>query len=110
MKAAHNTDKLIEDLWDFTQRDPYYKGKTTFIITTDHGRGTQPLDLWRGHGSDVSGADQTWLIVFGARVAAKGEIKEQEQLFTNQVAPTVRMLLGLTPKTGSGFGSPIELE
>lgn len=110
LKAAYNTDKLIEDLWNFTQRDPYYRGKTTFIITTDHGRGTQPLDLWRGHGSDVSGADQTWLIMFGAGVAAKGEIKEQEQLFTNQVAPTVRMLLGLTPETESGFGSPIDLE
>jgi hypothetical protein len=110
LKAAHNTDKLIEDLWNFTQRDSYYSGKTTFIITTDHGRGTWPLDLWRGHGSDFIGADQTWLIVFGAKVAAKGEIKEQEQLFTNQVAPTVRMLLGLKQETGSGYGSPIELE
>ena len=109
LKSAHNTDKLIEDLWDFVQNDPYYKDATTFIITTDHGRGTDPLDTWKGHGTQIKGADQTWLILFGKQVAPLGEIDGNVQLYTNQVAPTVRQLLGLPQLVGKGYGSPLEL-
>jgi bisphosphoglycerate-independent phosphoglycerate mutase (AlkP superfamily) len=109
LKSAHSTDKLIEDLWNFVQNDAYYKDSTTFIITTDHGRGTVPLETWKGHGTSIDGADQTWLILFGNQVAPLGEITEDRQLFTNQVAPTVRHLLGLTQLVGDGYGSPIEL-
>ena len=109
LKSAHNTDKLIEDLWDFVQNDPYYKGATTFIITTDHGRGTDPLDTWKGHGTQIKGADQTWLILFGKQVDPLGEIDGDVQLYTNQVTPTVRQLLGLPQLVGKGYGSPLEL-
>ena len=110
LKAAHNTDKLIEDLWSFVQNDAYYKDQTTFIITTDHGRGTVPLETWRGHGNSIKGADQTWLILFGNEVAPLGEVIKSEQLFTNQIAPTVRQLLGLTQIIGKGYGNPLQLK
>ncbi|MBL6610944.1 MAG: phosphoglyceromutase [Flavobacteriaceae bacterium] len=109
LKSAHNTDKLIEDLWDFVQNDPYYKDATTFLITTDHGRGTDPLDTWKGHGTQIKGADQTWLILFGKQVDPLGEIDGDVQLYTNQVTPTVRQLLGLPQLVGKGYGSPLEL-
>jgi bisphosphoglycerate-independent phosphoglycerate mutase (AlkP superfamily) len=47
LKAAKNTDQLIKDLWSYTQNNSYYKGKTIFFITTDHGRGTAPIDSWK---------------------------------------------------------------
>jgi predicted AlkP superfamily pyrophosphatase or phosphodiesterase len=109
LKSAHNTDKLIEDLWNFVQNDLYYKDQTTFIITTDHGRGTVPLETWRDHGNSINGADQTWLILFGNEVAPLGEVIKSEQLFTNQVAPTLRQLLGLTQVIDDGYGSPLKL-
>jgi hypothetical protein len=109
LKSAHNTDKLIEDLWNFVQNDAYYKNNTTFIITTDHGRGTVPLDTWKGHGTSIKGADQTWFILFGNQVKPLGEINGDSQLYTNQVAPTVRQLLGLSQLVGKGYGSPLEL-
>ena len=62
-----------------------HKGKTTFIITTDHGRGTKPIDSWRGHGVDVKGSDQTWIIIFGKGVSPKGEVSKKGQLFNNQI-------------------------
>lgn len=108
LKSAYNTDGLIRQLWDFTQSDPFYKGKTTFLITTDHGRGTMPLDTWRSHGDKVVGADQVWLIAFGNGVAAKGEISENEQIYTKQVAPTVLRILGVAPE--SEMGTDLELE
>ena len=63
LRSAHQTDQFIADLWDFVQKDPVYRGKTTFLITTDHGRGTQPLDTWRSHGTDIEGADEIWYAV-----------------------------------------------
>ncbi|MFK7844501.1 MAG: alkaline phosphatase family protein [Rhodothermales bacterium] len=93
LKSAHQTDQFIADLWAFTQEDPVYKGTTTFIITTDHGRGTEPLDTWRGHGTDIKGADQIWMAVLGPDSPALGEVKDCK-LFQNQVASTTAAFLG----------------
>ncbi|MBQ0741272.1 phosphoglyceromutase, partial [Aquimarina celericrescens] len=65
LNAAHNTDNLIKELWEFTQQDSFYKDNTVFIISTDHGRGTKPLDTWKRHGKKVKGAGQVWIVAFG---------------------------------------------
>lgn len=107
LRSARKTDDLIKELWHFTQNDPFYKDNTLFLITTDHGRGTQPLKTWKSHGSNIKGAGQVWLVAFGKNVSAQGEIKGQEQLYTNQIAPTVLQALGLKPTagmTGKAFG------
>ncbi|MGB5369718.1 MAG: alkaline phosphatase family protein, partial [Flavobacteriaceae bacterium] len=95
LKSAHNTDAMIRELWDFTQKDPFYKGQTIFIVTTDHGRGTAPLETWKGHGDVVRGAGEVWMVVFGNGIAPRGEITRPEQLYSNQIAPTIMGLLEL---------------
>ena len=65
------------------------------IITTDHGRGTKPLDTWRDHGKDIDGADEVWVIAFGKGVRPMGEIKVQEQLYSNQIAASIAELLNV---------------
>lgn len=95
LKSAHTTDALIRELWNFTQSDGFYKNKTVFMITTDHGRGTKPLDTWKSHGGDIVGAGSVWFIAFGKGVSPKGEIKNEKQLFSNQIAPTIMNVLGL---------------
>lgn len=106
LESAHRTDSFIKELWHFVENDPYYKGNTTFIITTDHGRGTQPSDTWRNHGDEVEGADEVWVVAFGKGVEAKGEITAKEQLHTAQIAATVAKLLNIPvdqTKMGSEF-------
>jgi len=93
IKSANTTDGFIKELWEFTQSNPVYKDKTTFIITTDHGRGTQPIETWRGHGSSVNGADEVWLIAFGVGVKPMGEVNKEEELYSNQIASTIAQLL-----------------
>lgn len=102
--AAENTDAMIKELWNYCQSNPYYKDKTTFIITTDHGRGTQPIEAWKSHGQNlkyhgktynVNGSDQTWLAVIGPNIKAKGEIKEKGQLYNSQIAITIQKILGI---------------
>jgi hypothetical protein len=109
LKATKNTDNLIKDLWEYAQQSSYYKDKTTFIITTDHGRGTNPIDSWKGHGVETKGSDQTWIIMFGKGISNKGEISKTNQLFSNQIAPSIRELLDLPQKKEEGYGIPISL-
>ena len=109
LKSTKNTDALIEDLWNYTQKSDYYRDKTTFVITTDHGRGTDPIDSWRSHGTKIKGSDQTWIIVFGKGVAPLGEFTGQNQLYSDQVAATVRLLTGLPQKEGQEYGRPMDL-
>lgn len=109
LKSAHTTDMLIEQVWNFTQNDDFYKNNTLFIVTTDHGRGTDPLETWKGHGSDVKGAGGVWIVLFGKGVAPKGEVKQQEQLYSDQIAPTVLKMLGLEADPNKMTGKPLEI-
>ena len=95
LKSAHNTDTLLKQLWEFTQNDSFYKDQTLFIITTDHGRGATDLKTWTGHGSKIKDAGSVWLILFGKNVAPRSEINDKEQLYSNQIAPTISKMLGL---------------
>ena len=95
LKAAHRTDQFIQEFWNWVQSQSFYKNKTTFLITTDHGRGTVPLETWRNHGDEISGADQIWFAVLGPDTPASGEQKENIQIYQNQVAKTAAAFLGV---------------
>ena len=93
--SAKQTDAYIGELWNYLQSDPQYKDKTTLIITTDHGRGTNPKSTWKGHGSDISDAGQIWIALIGPDSPALGEVKQAGQLYQNQVARTISAALGV---------------
>lgn len=109
IKSMNNTDALIEDLWNYVQSDPFYKDNTYFVITTDHGRGTgvEKESKWTDHGSNVKGADQTWMAILGPNLKSTGE-STSGQLYTDQVAPTVLELLGSTLIDGEMKGKAIK--
>jgi hypothetical protein len=110
LKSAQNTDTLIKELWELTQNDPFYKDNTLFLITTDHGRGTEPLETWKGHGDSVFGAGSVWLVAFGKDVSVKGEVARTEQLYSNQIAPTILKILNLKNGSTKMKGKPLQLE
>jgi hypothetical protein len=107
LHAAHYTDLFIRNLWNWCQQDPQYKGKTTLIITTDHGRGIEPKDAWRHHGSKVAHADEIWLAVMGPDTPALGEVKSGGQLYQNQVAQTLAAFLGLQFQSNQTPGAKV---
>lgn len=94
LKSARQTDAYIQELWEFVQSDKQYKGKTTFIITTDHGRGTHPKKTWKNHGSDVVGGGEIWAAILGPDTPALGEVKKKGQLYQSQIAATTVKALG----------------
>lgn len=108
LQSAHRTDQFIGQLWEYVQTDPVYKGKTTFLITTDHGRGNHNRDAWKHHGKDHPGSDAIWLAVLGPDTPATGEMKVKGQWGQNQIAQTLAALLGLrytnTRPVGTAIG------
>ena len=92
--AAHATDQMIKELWDYIQSDPVYKDKTAILITTDHGRGNSPMGEWKSHGKTFEGSNAIWIAALGAGIPAKGEVTEEGQLWQNQIARTGAWLLG----------------
>lgn len=95
LKSANQTDQYIHSLWEYVQSHEPYKDKTTFIITTDHGRGTHPKDTWRSHGTKIDGSDQIWFAVMGPDTPATGVVDQEQQLYQNQVAKTAARFMGL---------------
>ncbi|PWT78952.1 MAG: phosphoglyceromutase [Bacteroidetes bacterium] len=108
LQRANAIDKMISELWYFVQSDPFYKDKTTFIITTDHGRGKN-ADTWYTHLFFVGGSGQTWLAMLGPDVAPLGEIKNKEQIYQKQVASTVALILGQQFTVSHPVAGPISL-
>jgi hypothetical protein len=92
LEAAHRVDRLVQRLWETAESLPGYRGNTSLVFTTDHGRGEG--HAWRDHGQKVAGSDGIWLAVLGPRTAALGERTGGEPFTQGQVAATVAALAG----------------
>jgi len=92
LDSAHNADRYLAQLWQTLQRVPQYKDKTSFLITTDHGRGDTRVD-WTDHGKKVPLAEFIWIAVLGPDTPALG-VRENLETTQSQVAATVAHLLG----------------
>jgi hypothetical protein len=93
LTLAADIDKMIASLWYYIQTNPAYKNKTAMIITTDHGRGNKS-NTWSKHSFLTTGSGEAWLAAIGAGIAAKGEIKEPQQLYQKNIAGAIASLLG----------------
>jgi Type I phosphodiesterase / nucleotide pyrophosphatase len=93
LEKASEADRMIAELWHWVQTTPGYKDNTTFMITTDHGRGKK-TGIWSDHGMFVNGSSQTWLAVIGPTIKPAGEIKEDQQIYQKQLAQTIAALIG----------------
>jgi hypothetical protein len=85
-------DRLIEELWATAQALPEYAGKTSLVLTVDHGRGRDG-DGWKNHSTDIPGSDEIWMAVLGPDTPALG-IRKGTGATQSQIAATVAALLG----------------
>lgn len=92
LEAAHRVDHYLENLWSLLQSIPQYRDKTSFVITTDHGRGTAPVK-WRSHGSTIEGAEYFWVAITGPDTPPRGERTNTPEITQAQVAATLADLL-----------------
>ncbi|MDE3251414.1 MAG: alkaline phosphatase family protein [Bacteroidota bacterium] len=93
LQKAHQFDQMIAELWYYVQTDPFYKDNTTFILTTDHGRGSKSA-RWQNHGFWIKGSGQAWMAMLGPGILALGEKKGKETIYQKQIASTIAVLVG----------------
>jgi len=93
LDSAHRMDYLVHQLWDTMQAMPQYHGTTTFIITTDHGRGGG-LTEWKDHGIEQKGSENIWIAVLGPDTAPRGERTHVPPVTQAQIAATVAVFVG----------------
>jgi len=107
LSSAYNNDKMLEDIWNYIQTDPFYKDQTTLFLANDHGRGGNDGDDWTHHNSKTPGSDQIWFAVLGPDVKPLGEVKSV-QIYQNQYAKTIAALLGIDFKSPNKVGDVIK--
>jgi phosphopentomutase len=93
LETAHSFDRFVQELWEQTQSMPQYRNQTTFIITTDHGRGSGPVN-WKDHGVMQPGSGDIWIAVMGPDTAPLGERKSVPDITQSQIAATVAAFVG----------------
>jgi len=100
VEIAHISDAFFKGIVEACESDPFYKGKTTYIITCDHGRGEG--FLFQGHGRGVKASEQTWFMEFGPGVPVLGETSDNGPFYTRQFAAEIARILGVdfTPDNG----------
>jgi hypothetical protein len=108
LQRAADIDRMIADLWYLVQTDPYYRDSTTFLITTDHGRGWKS-NKWTTHGFWAEGSGDIWMAVLGPDILPGGEMRSHFQVYQKQLAATIAALLGDPLAPGHPPGRPIDL-
>ena len=104
LDAANNTDRYLAELWQTLQKLPEYQGKTSLIVTTDHGCGNTRID-WTDHGKKVPLAEYIWIAVLGPDIPDRG-VRANVETTQSQVAATIAHLLGEDFAAASPKASP----
>ena len=68
---------------------------------------------WRDHGAKISGAENIWMAFVGPAWPRRGEWRDSEPIYQNQVAATLAQALGVDyaedhPKAGRPI-TPLQL-
>jgi len=93
LESAHGFDHLVQQLWETMQAMPEYRDQTTFILTTDHGRGSGLVE-WKEHGVGEKGSENIWIAIMGPDTPARGERQNVGPVTQAQLAATVAAFLG----------------
>jgi len=93
LDSIRRCDRFLGELWAWLQAQPEYRGTTTLLLTTDHGRGAHGGD-WVRHNRGTPGSGETWLAALGPDTPALGERTNAALVTQAQVAATVAALLG----------------
>lgn len=92
LDAAREFDRSVETIWSVVQTSPEYRGKTTLIVTTDHGRGSGTQG-WRHHGANVPGAEDWWAGILGPDTPSIGSRTNAPRVVQAQIAATIAAAL-----------------
>src|SRR6185369_2927749 len=92
LTAIREADEALGRLMAILDRSGERGKNTHIIVTADHGRARD----FRNHGK-MPEAARVWMVASGPRIAARGTVRSGRERRLADVAPTVRLVLGLVP-------------
>jgi hypothetical protein len=101
IQGIRNTDEYVYQLYNFINKDSFYRGRTTMIITNDHGRHLDGVaDGFVSHGDTCMGCRHVSLLAWGPDFKKGAVIGTSRELI--DIPATVAALLGFKMPTGEG--------
>ena len=101
--AIHRADDIIGRLVGVLDRLGERGRNTHVVVTADHGRAHD----FKDHGS-MPEAARVWMLAAGPRFLARGPVASAHPRRLADIAPTLRLVLGLPPDTSERSGVPID--
>lgn len=93
ISALQQEDKIIGDVMHDLDAMGERGKQTTMIVTADHGRCAEFV----GHGADCPESGRTWIVAAGGQVPSRGYVDLATERHLADIAPTLRIVLGLPP-------------
>lgn len=99
--AVETADQIVGEVWEFLADHPSYAGRTTLIVTNDHGRHLDGIsDGFVGHGDDCAGCQLIQLLAIGPDIRP-GLISDVPRSIPD-IVPTMGAILGLDTEYATG--------
>ncbi len=96
--AIATADTLVAHVWNWIESTPGWAGKTTLLVTADHGRHS---DNWVEHGDACTGCRHLFLVALGPDIAV-GLEQSWPIAVQRDVAETAAALLGIPAPLSEG--------
>jgi hypothetical protein len=121
LAAATEADNFIRALWDSIEANPETAGRTTLIVTTDHGRGDAENNRWTGHGSGRwrgirvpglyhEGSEAIFIAARGPGIVAAPQYDMDNCASVSQIAATLLRAFDLLGQEGQpDMAAPLEV-
>ncbi len=101
LRTLKNCDDYANELWKFIQADSVMGGKTTLLITNDHGRHLDGIkDGFKSHGDNCEGCRHISLLAMGPDFKQDVIITEEGELI--DISATIAEILGFCMPTTRG--------
>ena len=94
-------DGIMMNLWETIQSEETYRGKTTLIITTDHGRHDDINGGFQHHGCMCEGCKQCIFLAIGPDIRQNHVATARHTLI--DIAPTIGKFLGFPTPHSQGI-------
>jgi hypothetical protein len=100
--SIRHADQILGRLIAILDRSGERGRRTHIVVTADHGRSYD----FKNHGGAVEAA-RVWMVASGPRFSARGSIASPRPRHLADIAPTLRLVLGLAPDKSERAGEEL---